>query len=311
MFDFLNSKDPFKTGIKNFPADNPADERQSSQYRKVLQSGIFKSQPPGMPGVKQSPTVSRVEEVESFQPHNPKWKLEKQYQKAYTDWKERNDPESRTEILKALDPVMDKGLQMYGGRGDLDKNRAKLIALKSLQTYDPEKAKLQSHLLNHLKALHRQKNQQLLHIPERQILAAKSMREATAELEAELGRDPTDEELLARLKWSDKQLQKIRKYDSSYMSGQFSDVETGGEDVATRIPGDSGLREAWVQIVYDDLSETDKLILEHSLGLNNKKKLSNQELAKKLRMTPGAVSQRKAKIQAMLDQEEELSPFKT
>jgi DNA-binding NarL/FixJ family response regulator len=49
--------------------------------------------------------------------------------------------------------------------------------------------------------------------------------------------------------------------------------------------------------------------MEHTLGLHGKKVLSNQEIARKLRLTPGAVSQRKATIQQLLNQEQELSPF--
>jgi len=68
-------------------------------------------------------------------------------------------------------------------------------------------------------------------------------------------------------------------------------------------------RDAWVQIVYDELPSLDQKIMELSLGLHGRKPLSNLEIAKKLGRSPGAISQRKAKIQELLDQEQDLSPF--
>ena len=49
--------------------------------------------------------------------------------------------------------------------------------------------------------------------------------------------------------------------------------------------------------------------MEWSLGLHGREKLSNKEIANKLLRSPGAISQRKAKIQQLLRQEETLSPF--
>jgi hypothetical protein len=56
-----------------------------------------------------------------------------------------------------------------------------------------------------------------------------------------------------------------------------------------------------MDFVYDDLGPTDKLIMDLTLGRNGRRKVSTAEIAQKLRMTPGAISQRAAKIQAMLD----------
>jgi hypothetical protein len=50
-------------------------------------------------------------------------------------------------------------------------------------------------------------------------------------------------------------------------------------------------------------------IMEHSLGLHGQPRLPNHEIAKLLRLSPGAISQRKARIQQTLDKESELSPF--
>jgi IS30 family transposase len=49
--------------------------------------------------------------------------------------------------------------------------------------------------------------------------------------------------------------------------------------------------------------------MELTLGMFGNKKHSNAEIAQKLGRSPGAITQRKIKIQQLLDQEYELSPF--
>ncbi len=66
---------------------------------------------------------------------------------------------------------------------------------------------------------------------------------------------------------------------------------------------------AWLEIVYDDLDSIDKKIMEFTLGLHGRPQLGNAEIAARLKRTPGAISQRKAKIQQKIRQEEFLSPF--
>jgi hypothetical protein len=47
--------------------------------------------------------------------------------------------------------------------------------------------------------------------------------------------------------------------------------------------------------------------MEHSFGLNGKKLLSNEQIARSLRMSPAAISIRKNKIQQELDKREKLN----
>ena len=62
----------------------------------------------------------------------------------------------------------------------------------------------------------------------------------------------------------------------------------------------------WHEFVYNDLNEVDKAIMEYTLGLHGIKQLPTTEIAKKLNISPGAVSQRAQRIQAKLNQREEL-----
>ena len=62
-------------------------------------------------------------------------------------------------------------------------------------------------------------------------------------------------------------------------------------------------------MVYYDLDDTNQSIMEYTLGLHGAPVLENREIANRLGITAGAVSQRKAKIQAMLDEQFMVDPF--
>jgi len=90
---------------------------------------------------------------------------------------------------------------------------------------------------------------------------------------------------------------------------EVMDEESYGGDVASTIPNNTRAANAWFNFVYDDLSPVDKLIADMTLGRNGRRKTSTQEIARRLNITPGAVSQRAAKIQAMLDKQYTQSTF--
>ena len=75
------------------------------------------------------------------------------------------------------------------------------------------------------------------------------------------------------------------------------------------VADDQTSTDSWLRFVRDDLTDIDQQILDHTTGIGGAKVLSNKQLARRLQLTPGAISQRKLKIQAILDREEELSPF--
>jgi hypothetical protein len=64
-----------------------------------------------------------------------------------------------------------------------------------------------------------------------------------------------------------------------------------------------------IDMIYDDLNPIDQLVLDYSFGRNGRPKLSTQAIAKKLRVTPGAVSQRASKIQRSIDELTDMELF--
>ena len=235
--------------------------------------------------------------------------LEPEYKDAYENWQKDNTVESNASILSTVEPIIQKGVSMYGGGpGPLTHSRARKLALHGLSNYDRGRSRLQSHLLNQLQSLRRVSRQQhdVINVPERVLLDSYKLRQYEQELQDTLGRSPSDDELSNKVGISIKRIKYIREWQPGLTTGQLSAIDPGAS------PGVRSLQQnndAWLEIVYDGLPAVDQKIMEWSLGLHGHKQLSNQEIATKLSRSPGAISQRKLKIQQIIQQEETLSPF--
>jgi DNA-directed RNA polymerase specialized sigma subunit len=174
---------------------------------------------------------------------------------------------------------------------------------------------VRTHLLSQLQSLRRLSAQQqnIISIPEQVGLDYTRFNESENELRDRLGRDPTDDETADATGLSTRRIQKIRAFNQPVSEGmttrEVMDEESYGGDVASTIPNNTRAANAWFNFVYEDLSPVDKLIADMTLGRNGRRQTSTQEIARRLNITPGAVSQRAAKIQAMLDKQYTQSTF--
>jgi len=159
-----------------------------------------------------------------------------------------------------------------------------------------------------LKRINRQQSQ-VIRVPERVLQENQKLRAYQQELTDELGREPSDAELTDKLGFSMARLTKIRKFQAGMVTGQADARDPLSGGVASRLPGQHEAEDLWANIVYQELNAMDQQIMEWTGGMNGHKPLSNQEIAKRLGRSPGAITQRKAKIQQLLDQEQKLSPF--
>jgi DNA-directed RNA polymerase specialized sigma subunit len=241
------------------------------------------------------------------QPKNPTG-VGPEFDSAYQQWQQQRTPEINTKLLSTVQPVIDTAVSSYAANNPSPtiKTRARLMALKAMESYDPKKGNVRTHLLSQLQGLRRlsAKEQNIIAVPEQVGLDFQRLNESENELRDRLGRDPTDNELSDHTNLSRRRIQKIRAFhqplpESATTSENDDEMNDGG--VASSIPGQTRGADAWMNFVYDDLGPTDKLIMDMTLGRNGRRAVSTQEIAKRLRITSGAVSQRAAKIQAMLD----------
>lgn len=236
------------------------------------------------------------------------WKLESEYYPYYSEYLAQPNPKTTQALIQKLSPVITKAVKTYGGdvNDPVLRAKAKVLAIEALNKYDPKKAKLSSYLLVHLQALRRYsaKRNMIVSIPERLGMERQLLYRKEQELEDELGREPTDEELADALGISIKRIQKIRMLPSVVSESTLLNVNTEDEE-SVYDPEVVDLRDsgklAWRQVVYNSLDPRDKLIMEHTLGMNGKKILDGKQLARRLGVSEAYISQRKQKIQEMLN----------
>jgi RNA polymerase primary sigma factor len=228
----------------------------------------------------------------------------------YPQWKTNQTPELNTQIIKSIQPIVDTAVSSYVGKNPspTTRSRARLMALKSLGTYDPQRGTVKTHLLSQMQSLRRiaAKEQNIISIPEQVGLDYRRMADSENELRDNLGRDPSDEELADYVGLSTRRIRKVRAFNQPISEGMTARHTGDSEDstnteIASTLPNQNRQADAWLNFVYDDLSPTDKLIMDMSLGRNGRRRTSTQEIAQRLNITPGAISQRAAKIQQMID----------
>lgn len=230
-------------------------------------------------------------------------------------WRKAPDPKNFGKLLTAVNPYVENSVKYYTGKSDpVAVSYGRRLAAEALQKYDPERGtSIQTYLTRQLQPIVRwnAKRSIAVHIPERMVAEYGSIRKAEEELYAELGRPPSTEEVADFTGIPTRRIAKVRAASPVIMAGSHV-IKEDDEDVVTAedLPVEVDKSMEWAQYVRQGLSDVDKVIVDHTLGLNGLPVMSNTKLAGKLGITAAAVSQRKAKIQAILDRQSELSPFK-
>jgi len=211
-------------------------------------------------------------------------------------WKEERNKDNLTPLMSSMNPVIQKEVSRWA-TGNVSRPvlniEAKKIALKAFDSYDPNSTQLNTHLTNQLKGLSRivYTHSNAARMPEHQTLKVGSYLNAKNELEEDLGREPTAQELSASLKWSMKEVDRFR-----------NELRSG---LSTSKPTPPGFEtynpdEAFIDFVYNDLHDQDKLVFEHTTGYGGNKILSAKTLMSKTGMTQGQISHSKRRITKMV-----------
>jgi DNA-directed RNA polymerase specialized sigma subunit len=234
----------------------------------------------------------------------------------HSAWAMDPSPQNSSLLLKHLEPTIQKAVTTYVGQTSSPtiKSRAKLMALDAASKYQPTAgAALPTHVFSQLQGLKRYASREgmVVSVPERLMLNKKKLDIAHQEFRDEMGRDPSDDELSYRAGVSLRDIKRVRKTPAVVNEGRFYQGQ-GTEESTPDLPAvvaDNQGAEAWRDYIYHNSAETDKVIMEHTLGLNHKPKLDNTAIAAKLRMSPSAVSQRKNALQKQLDEYATLRPW--
>ena len=214
-------------------------------------------------------------------------------------WNTDRSPESFNKLMTATKPIVDKAMTSYApGAHPAVRSRAKILVKGALESFDPSKGtKLQSHLYTQLQPLQREvQSYDTLRAPERVRLDMRHLNSAHNRFVEENDREPNDTELADFTGLSTKRIAHIRRFDRMILSeSNFSPADDDADDAS--LPATQQAAKLWQEAVYADLGDIDKLIFDLKTGRNGRPKpLQVADIARKLKLTPSAVSQRLKRI---------------
>lgn len=214
--------------------------------------------------------------------------------KYWEQWNKTKDDKDLSVLLKQVNPLIQ--YSVFQQKGSLPtpiiEAEAKLQAVNAFKTYDPSKGtKLSTHLTNYLKKVSRlnYQYQEIYKVPEARRIKYQTFTTAKDELTQKYGRPPTVLELAEKLNWSNAEVSRFL----SESKQELSDSQPLSND--TKFYGDNS-DSTMLAYIYNDLPTKDKLLFEHTTGYGGKPILDNNELAKRLEMTPGQISYAKKKL---------------
>jgi len=211
---------------------------------------------------------------------------------AYQEWLADSTPENLNKVVEAANPMITSEIHRYPGPKTLLRSQARLLAAKAVKTYDPTKgAALRSWMVTQMQPLIRYSNTlKPMKMSEDMGRKSAELNTVSQQLSQELGRNPTDEELADHIGISVPKINKIRSQVKPVMvESAFDNPEDESmHEPAVQHVSNIGLAD---EAVYMSLNDRHKAIYDYKTGSHGTKPLSNQEIAKRMGISPAAISQ--------------------
>lgn len=211
---------------------------------------------------------------------------------SYVTWQTDPTPEHMGAVLRELSPIITQEIHRYAGPKPLLRSRARILALGAIRKYDPSTGvPLGAYIRQQLQPLSRYSaNLRPVSVSEALVQRAAQLNTHREQLALRLHREPTEEELADETGLS---VAKIRKYRAQVpaVTAESAVVNEQGETHLPAFYQTSHMREA-AESVYTDLDDTDRAIYDGRINQD----IRANELARRLNISPAAVSQRAARI---------------
>lgn len=223
----------------------------------------------------------------------------------YQTWKKAPNPENLGNILHAANPIISSGMMSYAkGDNPILRSKAKKLAISAVKSYDPQKAtSLKSWITLNMQGLQRFAGATSpITAPERMRIEAFRVSQAKQEFEANIGREPSMDELADLVKLHPKRIAKLQRTVKPVLNeGMFTPSDGGDDDEGSVYsPGvvHSDWQKIWMDFVYSDLDPINKQLFDMRLGRGTYegKQMSVDNMAKALGISAAAVSQRTKRI---------------
>ena len=222
---------------------------------------------------------------------------------AYETWRQDPTPENYQALLDHLKPTVDAALRSHAGGDESLRLRANIMTGQFLKKFDPKQAQLNTYLHGQLQGLRRyaQERQRVIHLPENRRADAQQVLKLQAEYRDRYGMDPSVSLVQDQLNMSRQRVLRAEGVSGERPASEMQSEKGEAPAASSRTPD-----EIWADYVYHDLDEVGKKIFEWTTGYNGRDTLSKTEIARRLKVTPAAVSSSISKILRRLDEGLEL-----
>lgn len=198
-------------------------------------------------------------------------------------------------LMKQVEPIIRKQSNVYAGRVNIPKSAVhaefQIQAIKALQSYNPQKAALNTHLTHQLKKGKRfiATYQNVGRISETRIYKINQFQTERDLLADKLQRDPSAYEIADHMKWPVKQ---VTAMESELRKEVPTSMIQGGGTTKLKPSKEAET----LRLLQYELSPQEKTVYEYLLGENGKPQLKPGQIATKMRLTPSKISRIKASI---------------
>lgn len=214
-------------------------------------------------------------------------------------WKSAPDhekPEKLNPLLKAYEPVFNRKVREWSAGAKAIQPAAFKMELQkqfvnALGNYDPSKAALSTHIESRIQKAKRfvVKHQNLAYIPEGQVADIGRIRKAQDELNEELGRDPTHDEIADHIGMQPKRV-------STILGSLKKDIPASKLE-SDNTPTALAREREVLDLLQYNLTPEEKQVFNHLYGMNGAAKLqSTNDLAARLGKSAPQISRLKTSI---------------
>lgn len=211
-------------------------------------------------------------------------------------YQQTKDPALAQQLLDEHKQTIDKHITKWSGvlPDVIIKKHAHQYALDAFQSYDPSQGThINTHLYNHLSKLSRlnYENQNVVKIPEHQILQIRNFNDTVAHLNDKFNREPTHEEIADHMVIPVAHVKRLatnvgRKdftYDSDHEDIQQGDIESNPQTL-------------YIQDTFSHLPKDQQQQFQDLTGYNGATILKPSEFGKKHKLKPYEVSRVKTSL---------------
>lgn len=220
-------------------------------------------------------------------------------------WKQDPGPHTLEPLLKRFDNVIGQRVSMWKAPNVSEaalRANAQSLAIKAFETYNPDKAGLNTHVQNTLRRALRftHKNQNLAYIPEAKVEKIGPIDRAIGELEEDYGRPPTPSEIASHMNMGLPKSKHITPLKVQEIQRQRRpDLFASGAEFDPSAQASPREQEV-LSLLRPSLSADQQQVFDHLYGLNGKARItSTGQIAAKLGKSPSQVSRHKKQIESL------------